>query len=502
MKLTFHTPLTAADTKRRTIAGRVVTWDEVGNTSGGPAKFAAGSLTAADDVVLRLEHDRTRPIGRALSLAEGREGIDAVFSVATTSAGNDALVEASEGYRNGLSVGVLVVESHVDDDGTVVITAGDLEEVSLVTHPAIDSARVTDVAASEQPEETEPEPEETPEPIAAEQEEPMTEVTEDAPVVEAARPVATVAPRVQLSDYNVGTYLELAIRAAKGEREAMNTITAADQTLADNPGIVPEPIVGELINIIDASRPIINSSRRLPMPSAGKTFQRPIVNQHTIVAEQAAELDALASQDMKIDALTVTKGTYGGQIRVSFQDRDWTSPAILGILSQDLSTQYARQTESVAAASLEAGATGAVSGAAGAAGFRSAVYEAAGNVKVATGLMPNVMYVSPDQWEMIGGLADTTGRPLYPYLSPVNADGQLRPTTWEGNPLGISLVVSADLTAGTIIVGNSRFFETYENGAVQLSVTDPSVLGVTMAVYGYYTDLVTVGDAFQVITLA
>ena len=40
------------------------------------------------------------------------------------------------------------------------------------------------------------------------------------------------------------------------------------------------------------------------------------------------------------------------QVKNTFQDRDWTSPAILGILSQDLSTQYARQTESVAAASL------------------------------------------------------------------------------------------------------------------------------------------------------
>lgn len=497
MKLTFTAPLTAADTKRRTIAGRVVTWDEVGLTSAGPAKFAAGSLTPDEDVVLRLEHDRTRPIGRALSLADGKEGLDAVFSVAATSAGNDALVEAADGYRNGLSVGVLVVESHVDDNGTTVISAGTLEEVSLVTHPAIDSARVTEVAASE----TEPEEEEDETDPEEESDEQMTEETPETVVTEAARPVATVAPRVQLADYNVGEYLELAIRASQGEQEAMTTISAADQKLADNVGIVPTPIVGELINVIDGARPIINSSRRLPMPSAGKTFQRPIVAQHTVVGEQEKELDALASQKMTINALTVTKGTYGGQIRVSFQDRDWTSPAILGILSQDLATTYARQTEAVAAADLLAGATGAVEGATGPAGFRGAVYEASAAVKEATGLMPNVMYVSPDQWQMIGSLADTTGRPLYPNLSPSNADGSLRPTSFEGNPLGLGLVVSSDLDDATIIVGNSRFFETYENGAVQLSVTDPSVLGVTLAIYGYMSDLVTVGDAFVAITL-
>lgn len=498
MKLTFTAALTAADTKRRTIAGRVVTWDETGLTSAGPAKFAAGSLTPAEDVVLRLEHDRTRPIGRALSLADGKTGLDAVFSVAATSAGNDALVEAAEGYRNGLSVGVLVVESHVDDDGATVITAGELEEVSLVTHPAIDSARVTEVAASEpEPEEeaTEAEPDE-------ETEEEMTEVIDEAVVTEAARPVATVAPRVQLSDFTVGEYVDLSIRASLGEPEALTTISAADQKLADNPGIVPTPIIGELINVIDGARPIINSSRRLPMPGSGKSFQRPIVAQHTTADEQENELDALASQVMKINSLTVTKGTYGGQIRVSFQDRDFTSPAIYGILSQDLSTVYARKTEAVAAADLVAGATGAVAGAAGAAGFRGAVYEASAAVKEATGLMPNVMYVSPDQWQMIGSLADTTGRPLYPNLSPSNADGSLRPTSFEGNPLGLGLVVSSDLPDETIIVGNSRFFETYEQGAVQLSVVDPSVLGVTLAIYGYYTDLVTVGDAFVALTLS
>ena len=499
MKLTFTAPLTAADTKRRTIAGRVVTYGEAGMTSAGMAKFAAGSLTPADDVVLRLEHDRTRPIGRALSLADGKEGLDAVFSVAATSAGNDALVEAAEGYRNGLSVGVLVVESHVDDNGATVITAGTLEEVSLVTHPAIDSARVTEVAASEpepeEEEEAQPDPEE-------ETEEEMTEVIDEVVVTEAARPVATVAPRVQLSDFTVGEYVDLSIRASLGEPEALTTISAADQKLADNPGIVPTPIIGELINVIDGARPIINSSRRLPMPGSGKSFQRPIVAQHTTVDEQENELDALASQVMKINSLTVTKGTYGGQIRVSFQDRDFTSPAIYGILSQDLSTVYARKTEAVAAADLVAGATGTVAGSEGAAGFRGAVYEASAAVKEATGLMPNVMYVSPDQWQMIGSLADTTGRPLYPNLSPSNADGSLRPTSFEGNPLGLGLVVSSDLPDETIIVGNSRFFETYEQGAVQLSVVDPSVLGVTLAIYGHWTDLVTVGDAFQAIELS
>ncbi len=54
-------------------------------------------------------------------------------------AGEDALVEATEGLRDGFSVGAQINE-WTNNKGVMQITSATLDEVSLVTDPAIDSA--------------------------------------------------------------------------------------------------------------------------------------------------------------------------------------------------------------------------------------------------------------------------------------------------------------------------------------------------------------------------
>ncbi len=99
-------------------------------------------------VKLLLEHDRTRPIGKMVSHNVTKSGIEATFKIANTMAGEDALVEATEGLRDGFSVGAQINE-WTNNKGVMQITSATLDEVSLVTDPAIDSARVSEVAASE-----------------------------------------------------------------------------------------------------------------------------------------------------------------------------------------------------------------------------------------------------------------------------------------------------------------------------------------------------------------
>ena len=48
MKITAPITLTAADTETRTISGRIVTWNEEGNTSAGRTKFNPGSINAEE----------------------------------------------------------------------------------------------------------------------------------------------------------------------------------------------------------------------------------------------------------------------------------------------------------------------------------------------------------------------------------------------------------------------------------------------------------------------
>ena len=487
MRILVANRLEAADAERRTIAGRVVTFGEVGYTSAGPARFDAGSLEVADDIRLNLEHDRTRPIGRAKSITAHKAGIDGVFSIASTRAGDDALVEAADALRDGLSVEVEVLESE-SVDGVLVITAGRLEGVALVTTPAIDSARVSRVAASENP----PEGNAMSDPEVVETVDDETEV-EAVEVVEAARtlaPVARTRPRVAPFASEVD-YVLTHVKAAQGDRDAATRILAAagdgDQKLADNPPLVPTPVVGNVIDAMNAERPIVASARRLPMPSAGKTFERPRIDQHTKVDIQAAELDPIAAQKLTMTAEQITKVTIAGQVRISFQDRDWTDPAILGIVLGDMDKVYARKTEAYAAAELQTG-TGSSTLAANATSdvFVQAIYKAAGDVYAACGRMPNVIYAAPDAWARMGGLADGSKRPIFPSLAPSNAAGTLSADSFNGNPLGLRLIVSSDLVAGSIIVANSDALEVYESGPWNLSVVDVSALGFTVAKYGYF----------------
>ena len=307
MKLNFTQHLTAADSERRVIAGRIVTWGEVGNTSQSPTRFAKDNIQLEDDVKLLREHDRSTPLGRATRITELEDGLEASFSIIGTAAGNDALVEASEQLRDGLSVGVEVLESEYDSDGTLVVTASRLDEVSLVHSPAIDSARVDRVAASEASPEEEAEHQE---------EEPMDEnIVEDSPAAEVEAsyitPVAATRPRVEFS--GAGEYLSTYVAAMRGDREAGRRIeaaVAADKT-TDVPGIVPTPIVGDLIQDASMGRPVVNGSAC--RCRAGR-LHRP-----TVPAGRRASASSPSSRlIMKIDPITVTKNTYG-VVQLSFQ---------------------------------------------------------------------------------------------------------------------------------------------------------------------------------------
>jgi hypothetical protein len=62
-KLITPISITAADSNSRTISGRIVTFEETGTASIGKVQFAKGSIDP-QSVLLNLEHDRTRRIGK------------------------------------------------------------------------------------------------------------------------------------------------------------------------------------------------------------------------------------------------------------------------------------------------------------------------------------------------------------------------------------------------------------------------------------------------------
>ena len=231
MKINFPITLTAADSKKRTLTGRIVSWDEQGSTSAGLTVFEKDSIDFSKPIKLLLEHDRTRPIGKMIDVTADENGIEATFKVAATIAGDDSLLEAAEGLRDGFSVGVKINEWK-NEEGVLRIKSSTLQEVSLVTDPAIDSARVAEVAASETPENSEAAAEDT-----TTEENKVSEINSEAPIateaVEAAQaPVVTAQymaytkPRVD-TNVTAGQYLNAQVRAIQGDTDARDLVAAS-----------------------------------------------------------------------------------------------------------------------------------------------------------------------------------------------------------------------------------------------------------------------------------
>jgi HK97 family phage major capsid protein len=284
-------------------------------------------------------------------------------------------------------------------------------------------------------------------------------------------------------------------RAGVGHEDARDRLTlynraAAHQTTGDNLGIIPNPVVGDVLNYVDASRPIVTTLGPAAVP--GGRFTRPRVTQHTQVGEQTAEKTELASRKMLISSTPVDMNTYGGYCNVSRQNIDWSVPSIMDLIVNDLAAQYAIMTEKVTADTLVASATVGVPQipATGAteADISAALWGAAG---AAYNAMPGagrvVLFVSPDMLGVFGGLfapVNPTNSQSTGFTAANFGSGAM------GSISGIPVVMSAALAARTALVVNTNAAEVYEQRIGALSVTEPSVLGVQVAYAGYFAAIV------------
>ena len=495
--LTFSAELTA-DASERTISGKIVPFNgEVGNTSAGAVVFERGAINIADSskVKLLLEHDPKQPIGRAQFFNETEDGIFASFKISKSSRGTDALIEASEELRTGLSVGVMV-NAAKPKNGVLYVSSADLLEVSLVQAAAFKSAAVTDIAASEDEavEETLPTESET---ATVEDTTPAVEATPtvEAAAVEAARPAVTAMaytkPRIEVT---AGKYVENTIRAALGDESARQYIRAADDT-SDNAGLVPTRQLSEIINPLGTTiRPSIEAISRGVLPDAGMTFEIPKITAMPTVAV-AAENAAFSDTDQNSAFLSVDVKKYAGQQTFSVELLDRTSPAFFDELVRNMAAAYAKSTNAAVNAALISGATldaTTVATYPTATELLGIVARGSASVYGATAGLSNPfarnMVVSTGQWSNIMTLNDA-GRPIYNTVTnPMNQAGLATPTSLTGNVAGLNLYVDPTNGGdgdGTILIINPDAYTWYESPTYRLRAESTAAGQVTIGYYGF-----------------
>jgi HK97 family phage prohead protease len=495
MKLTLQASEITADEGRRLISGKILPFgDEIGHTNVGKVRFRAGSVKFEDPkkVKFLLEHDGRKPLGRAQSIVEEDDALYATFRVANTSRGSDALVEASEDLRSGLSVGVEVIDSKQVGNVLEVIEAR-LEEVSLVSNPAFKSAEVLEVAASEaeaeeavQPTENESEAtvEITPESVAPE--------AVETPV-EASRPTVTAMaytkPRIEITP---AKYLENKIQAALGSEDARQYILAADST--DNAGMVPTRQLAEVVNALSTTiRPSIDAISRGTLPDAGLTFEIPRVTQAPTV-EIEPEGAAFSNTDLESNFITVSIQKFAGQQKFSVELLTRTSPVFFDELLRAMAAAKAKAENAYVNGVLISGATldsTTVAAYPSASELLGIVARGSAAVYGATAGLGNPfarnMVVSTGQWSNIMGLNDG-GRPIYNASQPQNAGGVVTPTSLLGNVAGLNLYVdptNAGDGDGTILVINPDAYTWYESPTYQLRAEATADGSVTVGLYSF-----------------
>ena len=490
LRVTFTADVTAADSEKGVIVGTVVPYGAFGNTSLGPVAFQAGAFGKPPETVkLLLEHDARRPIGRATGFVDGPDHMTGTFKLSRTTAGKDALIEAAEGLREGLSVGANIIDFEDTEEGYVV-TAAELVEVSLVTTPAFSEAGVEQVAAST------PEPEPTPdqEPVTMEHEtpevEPAAEVVE-ASKVEAAAPTSqyiTVEHR-DVRNMTAGLFAKRQLEAQAGDREAQLVVQAAlaDNTTTTGAGLIPTRFLSEVISVIDARRPVVDSITREALPDAGDEFKIPRVTQKPSVAEQAAEGDEVSSTAFELDFLTVPVKTFAGGERISRQLIERSDPAFLDRLLIEMGAQYAQKTDAYAWSVLNAGkaeSNGTT--------IYGTIADAIADSWDVMRFAPNRLLVTPNgtgdvTFAKLLAAVDGELRPLFASANPSNAAGLISQGTTQGTVAGLDVVVDANIGDVEAFVYPSAAATFYEaaGAPINVSVQDVSTLEVEVAVYGY-----------------
>jgi HK97 family phage major capsid protein len=454
-------------------------------------EFGAFGEIDASQIVLNMEHDRTRPLGRGIAGSEEvtPAGVSMAFKIAPTGAGNDALVEASEGLRPAFSIEAKVNEYTIEK-GVMVVASADLEAVAHVTNPAFKDAQILDVAATEEtPETTEAETpaEENPQEITVEETTaPVADEVTASAVVTAAAPVAYVKPRSPINSQ--ASYLEHSIKAKMGNHDSAQYVMAADDSFSTNPAFTPVQYVNTVIDNSIGSRPAIDAIGSRAITASGMVISHPKITTNGTVADTnegaGPSETGIVSSYVNLDV-----NKFAGMQRYSVELLERSSPDFFQAMVDNMTRAYNKATDAAVIAALTAGGTQATAQDADSDGIIGFVSSQAPAAYLATGELPSAYIAGTGQWSLLMGATDTTGRPIYNAYNPQNNGGVAGPQSLRGNVLGLDLYV--DPNAVSTVIDESAFIVTpsavaiYESPILRMSTNVVTSGEIETALYGY-----------------
>jgi hypothetical protein len=489
---------------RRTLAGVAIQYGVDAVVSDGQTvRFEKGSLPLeGKKPKMYLYHDSTQPIGVVTSRTEVDDFVMFEAKISETTLGNESLQLAMDGVLDSLSIGAIPVEFSFDEAGTMIVTKAEWQELSLLPYGAFEAAKVERVAASIHQNENEVE-------LNSEQdtEKEVTEMSnpvETPAVVEAATVQTIYAQPRKLRLPSTSEYIASYVRGGADFAQLNANINAARIEAApgvapyinteSTPGILPEIITGSVYDGLNPIRPFVTAIGTRAMPTAGATFRRPKITTRPVVTQQAAQFDPLNASTVVVSNSDISKLSFGTYVTVSEQDLDWSDPSSIDIILNQLAIAYGQATDNYAVDTCHAAITqtATVTDTAVGADWVAAIYDGARQISETSNYLPTHMFVTPASWAALAASTDDQNRPVFPYtgapnLMGQNAAGNSSATSWNGNPLGLVLVVDKNAPGSFMghAAGPAAGFEFYEQQKGAISVEVPATMGRTIAFRGY-----------------
>jgi len=537
---------------KREVDMRIVPWDTQINTVIGPEMFVRGAFEGTNPskvLLMGLEHEvhfglsqngtpklTRRPIGKGIALEDRPDGAHMTFRVAKTASGDEYLALADAGVVDGVSVelgqGSVITSEIRSGRRTSFVRRANLTAVAPTYQPAYAEARVLAVRSQEEGEAPVADQDKAAEGAAPDKDEKerdevrirsvqdsiagfgdqldkaLLKVTDAfaeriGKLEESARSQFVVpgAPEAK-TQVTAGQWMQYALRSLSGERISSNDTqyrALEDVVTSDNLGVVPDTFLqNEMIGVIDARRPFMSSTRRLPTPSSGMTMHVPVLEQRPSVGLQSEEKSEIDSTGIKVTTADFSAVTIAGGIDISLQLLKLSDPSFLDLALRLMAEAFALTSERYAlqnllGADVDDGNTLDPA----APGLGSAFITTFGEIKSP----PDTIWLSSNAvGAFIDAVSPVTGLPMYSSITAnATAGGGI-----SGSVSGLRAVhvpALGDLGAD-VIVGPSSGFAWAEAGTYTLQVDVPSRAGRDVALVGIDWFAPYYPAAFTVYTLS
>jgi Caudovirus prohead serine protease len=452
-----------ADLDRRQLHGRLLPWNTDGATSRGVVRFAPGSVRVPADpagVVLNMEHDPTRPVGRLVAASDDGSGLTASWSVGDTPLGDQVLREVAAGLRTGISVEC----SDLDLDWQAhTIRAASLVGAAVVVAPAFTGAQV-ELSASEWAAVD----------AVATPAAPVPAPSQPSPVpapVYAAAPTPAVGVRAAArTQPGMRDIYEMLRAQHTGQATPEITAALADITRSANAWVQPSQYAGELWSAVAYQRvviPAISSDTLTGYTVTGWRWLTP-----PVVAAWTGDKTAVPSNAAVTESASATAKRLAGAHDIDRVYRDFGDDSFFASYYAAMANSYALLSDQAALADLLAGASTLV-GVPASSPWQNEL-TACISIAAAGGGRASFAFAGKD---VVSAIAGTTIA-----NAPQNVD-QL------GMPI-IQLVPG--MPAKDMLVGTKDCATFYElpGSPIRVEAVDLTKGGIDAGVFGYYADII------------